>query len=79
MEPSRDDLRQEFRDAFRLYNRAGQLLCAALIETCEASRPEAAEKIRVWQEQLNEARERYEHARAAYVARMLAEVQVEQH
>jgi hypothetical protein len=79
MEPSRDDLRQEFRDAFRLYNRVGRLLCDALIASSDDSTPESTEKVRVYQQQLNEARGRYERARGAYVARMLAEVHVEHH
>jgi hypothetical protein len=78
MEPSRDELRQEFRDAFRLYNRLGRTLCDVLIETREASSPERLQKVRDCQQQLNHARERYERARAAYVARMLAEVHVNQ-
>jgi hypothetical protein len=79
MEPSRDELRQEFREAFRQYSRIGRILCDVLIETREAPTPERLEKVQHWQKELNVVRERYERARGAYVARMLAEVHVEYH
>jgi hypothetical protein len=79
MEPSRDDLRHEFQEAFRQYSRIGRILCDVLIETRDVPTPERLEKVQHWQKELNAVRERYERARAAYVTRMLAEVHVEYH